>query len=74
MDRKKQNKDKKNLDDFIKYSSLGFEMLVIIVAGTFGGYKIDQWMNNDVKVFTLVLMVLSVVLSTLYGIRNFLKK
>lgn len=74
MDQKKQNKNKKSFDDFIKYSNLGFEMLAIIVAGTFGGYKIDQWMDNEVKVFTLVLMTLSVVLSILYGIRNFLKK
>ncbi len=74
MDRKKPNKNKKNFNDFIKYSNLGFEMLAIIVVGTFGGYKIDQWMENDFKVFTLVLMTLSVLLSILYGIRNFLKK
>jgi len=74
MYRKKSNKNKKNFDDFIKYSNLGFEMLVIIVAGTFGGYKIDQWMDNDFKVFTLVLMTLSVLFSIFYGIRKFLKK
>jgi hypothetical protein len=49
-------------------------MMVIIALGTFGGYKIDQWMDNDFKGFTLGLMVLSVILSIIYGIRNILKK
>lgn len=68
----KNNKSK--FDNFIKYSSLGFEMMAIIGIGTWGGYKIDQWMGNQFKAFTFGLMVLSVVLSILYGIRNLLKK
>lgn len=72
---KPQNQKNKNkFDDFIRYSSLGFEMMVIIALGTFGGYKIDQWMNNEFKGFTLGLMIVSVVLSVIYGIRNILKK
>jgi len=72
---KPQNQKNKNkFNDFIRYSSLGFEMMAIIALGTFGGYKIDQWMNNEFKGFTLGLMVLSVVASIIYGIRNFLKK
>lgn len=49
-------------------------MMVIIGAGTFGGYKIDQWMKNDFKGFTLGLMILSVVLAIIYGTRNLIKK
>lgn len=72
---KPQNQKNKNkFDDFLRYSSLGFEMMVIIALGTFGGYKIDQWMGNDFKGFTLGLMVLSVIVSIIYGIRNILKK
>jgi len=74
MDQKKPNKDKKKFDDFIRYSSLGFEMIAIIAIGTFGGYKIDQWLDHEFKSFTLVLMVVSVILSILYGVRNLLKK
>jgi len=71
-----QNKrDYKNkFDDFIRYSSLGFEMMAIIGAGTFGGYKIDQWMKNEFKGFTLGLMILSVVIAIVYATRNLLKK
>jgi hypothetical protein len=49
-------------------------MMVIIGAVTFGGYKIDQWMGNSFKGFTLVLMVFSVVLAIMYGTRSLLKK
>lgn len=67
-----ENKRKK-IDNFIKYSGLGFEMAAIIAFGTWGGFKIDQWMNNDFYIFTLILMVVSVIISIFYGIRNLLK-
>jgi len=69
-----KNSTKNKFDNFIRYSSLGFEMMAIIGAGTFGGYKIDQWLKNDFKGFTLGLMILSVVLAIVYGTRNLLKK
>ena len=72
MNRKNTYKNK--VDNFIRYSSLGFEMMAIIGAGTFGGYKIDQWMKNEFKGFTLGLMIFSVVLAIIYGTRNLLKK
>jgi F0F1-type ATP synthase assembly protein I len=73
MKRQKQN-NKNKFDAFIKYSSLGFEMMTIIALGTFLGYKIDQWMENEFKGFTFGLMVFSVILSILYALRNLLKK
>lgn len=69
-----KNSYKNKFDNFIRYSSLGFEMMAIIAAGTFGGYKIDQWMKNDFKGFTLGLMILAVVLAIFYATRNLLKK
>jgi hypothetical protein len=74
MTQTNQNKNKRRFDDFIKYSSLGFEMAAIIAIGTFGGFKIDQWLKNEFRAFTLVLMILSVLISILYGVRYFLKK
>lgn len=74
MNPKKSNKPKKKLDNFISYSSLGFEMMAIIGGFTFLGYKIDQWMNNSFKGFTLGLMVLGVAGALVYGTRSLLKK
>jgi len=69
-----QNNNKNKFDNFIRYSSLGFEMMAIIGAGTFGGYKIDQWMKNEFKGFTLGLMILSVIMAIFYSTRNLLRK
>ncbi len=65
---------KKGIDNFIKYSGLGFEMMAIIGLGTWCGYMIDQYMENKFKAFTLGLMIFSVIIAILYGIRNLLKK
>lgn len=69
------NKNYKNkIDDFIRYSSLGFEMMAIIGVFTFVGYKIDQLLKNEFKGFTLGLMILSVVIAIFYATKNLLKK
>lgn len=66
-------KNKKRFDAFIKYSSLAFEMMAMIAVSTFLGFKIDQWMNNQFRWFTLLLMVFSVIGSVYYFIRKILK-
>jgi uncharacterized membrane protein YfcA len=71
--KQKRNKQR-GFDTFIRYSSLGFEMMAIIGLGTFLGFKIDHWMGNEFKAFTFGLMIISVVVSVLFGVRNLLKK
>lgn len=73
MEQKNKN-IKSGFDNFIRYSSLGFEMMAIIGLFTFAGYKIDQWMENDFMGFTFGLMILSVILAIIYGTRKLLKK
>lgn len=69
-----KNSPKNRFDTFIRYSSLGFEMMAIIGIFTFAGYKTDEWLNNEFMGFTLIFMVLSVILAVLYGVRGLLKK
>ena len=72
--KQRNQKNKNKFDDFIRYSSLAFEMMAMIALGTYGGYKIDEWMDNEFKGFTLGLMVLSVIGSVVYATRKILKK
>ncbi len=65
---------KNRFDNFIRYSSLGFEMMAIIGIFTFVGYKIDQWLKNEFRITTFVLMIFSVIIAILYGIKGLLKK
>ena len=72
MENKKQQKPKQKFDNFVRYSSLAFEMIAIMGLGAFGGYKLDQWLALSFPVFTLVLMVLAVVAAIYHAIKNFL--
>jgi F0F1-type ATP synthase assembly protein I len=72
MKDKKFQKQKRKFDDFIKYSNLAFEMIAIMAAGTFAGYKLDQWLKMDFPAFTLGLMILSVIGAIYHVMRKFL--
>jgi len=72
MNLSKNQKPKKKFDDFIQYSSLAFEMIVIMGVGTWSGILIDDWLELGFPVFTLVLMILSVFGAIYYVIRKFL--
>jgi len=66
------NKDN-HLKFYAKYSTLALQMIVIIVAGAFGGKALDSWLNWDFPVFTLVLTILSVAGAVFYGMRGLFK-
>lgn len=42
----------------LKYSGLAFQMIAAVLIFTFIGYKIDQWLNMNIPVFTIVFIVL----------------
>lgn len=74
MDPEKTNKQKKkHLNNYAKYSSIAIQMLVIILAGVFGGYKLDQWLDLTFPVFTVVLSLLSVILAIYTVVKDLLK-
>jgi hypothetical protein len=59
-----QTKNGKNsrpsTNNYMKYSSLAFQMLGTIVVFTYGGYKLDEWQHNIIPVWTLVLSLVSI--------------
>ncbi len=65
--------DKNQINNYAKYSALAFQMAVIIGLGTFGGYKLDQLLGLDFKIFTIVLSLLSVIMAIYFAIKDFLK-
>ncbi len=70
---KNPEKKKKQINNWGKYTSIASQMIVIIVAGTFGGLKLDQWVNIDFPLFTLILTLSSVILAIYLAIKDFLK-
>lgn len=64
---------KKSLDNYARYSSIAFQMLIIILIGVFGGIMLDRWIKLPVPVFTIVLSILAVILSIYTVTRDLLK-
>ena len=48
-------------------------MIAIILAGVFGGIKLDQVVRWEFPVFTLVLTIIAVVLSMYYAVKDLIK-
>lgn len=66
-------KKKKSLDNYARYSSIAMQMLIIILLGVFGGIKIDEWLNMNFPVFTVVLSIMSVILAIYSVTKDLLK-
>ena len=72
MIEEKPRRQKKEIDRFIQYSSLAFEMIGIMCIGVGAGALIDRWLKLAFPAFTLGLMILSVVGAIYHAIRKFL--
>ena len=49
--------EKKLLKEYAKYSTIGFQMIAIILAGLFCGIKLDEYLVLGFPVFTLVFTI-----------------
>ena len=67
-------KEKKALNSYARYSSIAFQMVVIMLAGVFGGRELDRWLELQFPVFTLILTILAVILAIYFVIKDLLKK
>lgn len=74
MPTNKSEKKPKKLPDYAKYSGMGLQMLVIMLAGVFGGKYLDKLVAPPFPVFTLFLTLLGVAGAIWYFIKDFLKK
>ena len=64
---------RKNPDSYVKYSGLAIQMMVIIVAGVFGGWKADEALHTK-PLFTILLSLFSVIISIYLAVKDLLRK
>jgi hypothetical protein len=57
-----------------KYSSMVFQMILIVLIGTFGGRELDKLLEMKHPVFTIILILISAFLSLFYLFHTLLKK
>jgi len=74
MKQQTSKKEKKALNAYARYSSIAIQMLVIILAGVFGGRELDKLLDWNFPVFTLVLTILAVFLAIYTVIKDLLRK
>jgi len=73
MKKRKNNDSQKNhLYYFARYSGLAFEMLGIIVLGTFAGKKLDELRSSEFPLWTIILSLLAVCISLYLIIKSVL--
>jgi len=73
MDENEKNKrpeNDKSRNNYLKFSGVGFQMIVIIGLFTFAGYKIDESAHHTVKWVTAALSLTGVFISLYVVIRS----
>ena len=77
MPRSQQNQEpsrKKPLENFARYSAMGFQMGATIFLGAWAGIKLDEYFKTSFQVFTLLLICISVFAAIYFVIKDFLPK
>lgn len=62
------------LKEYSKYSSLVFQMIVIVAAGVLGGIQLDRHFNANGSAFTISLTLFSTFVALYYMFKTLLKK
>lgn len=75
--KRKNNPDKekkrKQLSGVIKYSGLAFQMIVVILIVLYGGMKLDEYLEKEFPLFTILGAFLGVILSLYFALKDFIK-
>lgn len=73
MKKKQSEKEKQPLNSYIKYSSMGFQMVGIISIFTYLGFKLDQNQHTQTPYYTAGLSLIGVAIS-LYSVFKTIKE
>ena len=69
-----KSKARKKSQDYLKYSGMAFEMIIIMALFTFGGTKLDAYFQTNQQYFTILGVILGTVFALVYTLRDFLIK
>jgi F0F1-type ATP synthase assembly protein I len=73
---KETGKNEKKSDqpnNYLKYSGIAFQMIATILLGAWGGIALDDYFKVESHLFTVVMMLVSVVASMYFVIRSLMK-
>ena len=67
------DESKKEINNYLKYSGLGFQIAGIVAVGFFIGYELDKWLHTGKPYFTAFVSIAFVFLALYVGLKDFLK-
>lgn len=71
MSKKPTNREKiDRFKGYAKYSAMGFQMVIVIGGGAWGGYWLDKLIGWKFPVFIVVCSLLAVVLAIYFAIKD----
>lgn len=70
MESEPQNPRKKPLQDYAKFSGIAIQMLSVILLGTYGGVKLDEYFEIQSHLLTIIASLLSVALAIYIIVRK----
>jgi ATP synthase protein I len=68
-----KNPENDGLKDYAKYTSLGVQMIIIILVTVWGGIKLDKLFGLETPVFTIILSLLGVFAAIYTAVKDFIK-
>ena len=70
-----ENKDNKKpeVNNYLRYSGLGFQIAATIALGVFIGYELDKWAKTSGPYFTLAFSITFMIAGLYLGLRNVFK-
>jgi len=70
---REKNPENSGLSDYAKYTTLGVQMIVIILVTMWGGIKLDKLFGLKTPVFTIILSLLGVFAAIYTAVKDFIK-
>jgi hypothetical protein len=67
------NSDDNWMKNYGRYSTIAFQMIVIILGGVYFGFKIDSWLHLNKHVFLVIFSFLSGFLALYVSFKDLLK-
>jgi F0F1-type ATP synthase assembly protein I len=62
-----------SMRNYGRYSTMAFQMVVIVLGGVLLGYKLDQWLHLNRHIFLVILSILSGFFALFLTFRDMLK-
>ncbi|MFQ3676291.1 MAG: AtpZ/AtpI family protein [Endomicrobiia bacterium] len=68
-----KNQPDRKIPNYLKYSNIGFQMMVIIGLGAYGGIKTDEWLKTQTPWGTIFITLFAVFTAIYLAIKDVIR-